>query len=80
MATVYYLLATAAVFWLGMLSAVFVGGLLFLLAAALIAGLKLTDVIDWSWWWAGLPIWGAIGGAVAKMWIATRDPMWRLRR
>jgi hypothetical protein len=23
--------------------------------------LKLTKVIDWSWWWVTLPFWGGIG-------------------
>lgn len=22
--------------------------------------LKLTDVIDWSWWWVTAPLWGSI--------------------
>ena len=22
--------------------------------------LKLTDVIDWSWWWVTLPFWGPV--------------------
>lgn len=22
--------------------------------------LKLTDVIDWSWWWVTAPLWGAV--------------------
>lgn len=22
--------------------------------------LKLTDVIDWSWWWVTLPFWGGL--------------------
>jgi len=27
-----------------------------------------------------LPLWGAIGGAVVKIYITARDPMWRTRR
>lgn len=23
-------------------------------------GLKLTNVIDWSWWWVTLPFWGPV--------------------
>ena len=34
-------------------------GLLFLLFLAL----KLTGVIDWSWWWVTAPLW--IGAAIA---------------
>ena len=30
-----------------------IGGVLFLILAAL----KLTDVIDWSWWWVTMPLW-----------------------
>lgn len=22
--------------------------------------LKLTDVIDWSWWWVTMPLWGPV--------------------
>lgn len=32
------------------------GGLLFLLFLAL----KLTHVIDWSWWWVTAPLWGGV--------------------
>jgi hypothetical protein len=79
MTTVLYLLAAVAVFWVGMLSAVLMGGALFLILAAILAGLKLAGAIGWSWWWVILPIWGAIGGALAKMWIVTRDPLWRYK-
>jgi len=24
-------------------------------------GLKLCNVIDWSWWWITLPFWGGLG-------------------
>jgi len=27
--------------------------------------LKLTDVIDWSWWWVTAPLWGGLVIAVA---------------
>jgi len=78
MTTILYVLAIVAVFWVGMLSAVFIGGLLFLILAAVFAGLKVAGIIGWSWWWVTLPIWGAI----AKMWMVSRDPLWRhkLRR
>jgi hypothetical protein len=31
--------------------------------------LKLTEVIDWSWWWVTAPLWIplAIGGAIAAI-------------
>jgi hypothetical protein len=74
MTPIIYLLSSVAVFWIGMLSAVFIGGLLFLILAAVFAGLKLAGILGWSWWWVFLPVWGGIGGAVAKMWIVTRDP------
>lgn len=28
------------------------------LLTVLFIGLKLTGVIDWSWWWVTAPIWG----------------------
>ena len=28
------------------------------LLGVLFVALKLTDVIDWSWWWVTLPFWG----------------------
>ncbi len=28
------------------------------LLGVLFVGLKLTGVIDWSWWWVTLPFWG----------------------
>jgi len=80
LATIFYLLASIATFWIGMLSAVLMGGLLFLILAAVFAGLKLAGILTWSWWWVVLPIWAAIGGAFAKMWIVTRDPMWRFKQ
>lgn len=35
-------------------------GLMFLL----FLGLKLTHVIDWSWWWVTAPLWGPLAAAV----------------
>jgi hypothetical protein len=81
MTTVLYLLATAAVVWVGMaLTATGLGGLPFVVLAALFVGLKLAGIINWSWWWVMLPLWGGISGAFAKMWLVTRDPFWRFRR
>ena len=35
--------------------------------------LKLTDNIDWSWWWVTAPMWGPITlGIVILMFIKTR--------
>jgi hypothetical protein len=28
------------------------------LLGVLFVGLKLTNIIDWSWWWVTLPFWG----------------------
>lgn len=40
-------------------------GVLGVLGVVFVA-LKLTHVIDWSWWWVTLPFWGgfALGGAI----------------
>lgn len=42
-----------------------IGPLLFLL----FLGLKLTDSIDWSWWWVTAPLWGplAVVAAIAVL-------------
>lgn len=79
MAAVFCLIASIAVFWVGMASAAFIGGLPFLILAAVFAGLKFAGIIGWAWWWTALPIWGAVGGAMAKMWFVTRDPLWRYK-
>lgn len=41
----------------------------------LLTGLKLTSVIDWSWWWITAPLWGipiivtvGLAGYVAAKW------------
>jgi len=31
----------------------------------LFVGLKLANIIDWSWWWVTLPFWGGLVIAVA---------------
>jgi hypothetical protein len=41
------------------------GGLLFLLFLTL----KLTNVIDWSWWWVTAPLWGVFAVIVLVMLI-----------
>jgi hypothetical protein len=80
MATIVYLLAAVAVWWIGMaLTAATFGGLPFVILAVVFAGLKLAGIIDWPWWWVLLPLWGGIGGVFVKMWMVTRDPLWRHR-
>ena len=49
MTTIFLLLAIVALCWIGMLSAVFMGGLLFMILTAVFAGLKLAGIIEWSW-------------------------------
>ncbi len=39
------------------------------LLTALFVGLKLTNNIDWSWWWVVSPLW--IGAAIALASIAS---------
>lgn len=73
MMVVAYVVAAAAAFWAGMILFAF-GGLIFVALAAVLAGLKLAGIFAWSWWWAMLPLWAAIGGGVVKMRIAGRDP------
>lgn len=37
------------------------GGIgLFGLLFVLFVGLKITDNIDWSWWWVTAPLWGPV--------------------
>lgn len=33
---------------------------LFSLLGLVFIVLKLTEVIDWSWWWVTLPLWGGV--------------------
>ena len=73
MMIVAYVVAAAVLFWVGMVTA-FLGGLIFIVAAAILAGLKLFAVISWSWWWTLLPLWAAAGGAYVKVRLAARDP------
>jgi hypothetical protein len=79
METVYYIVSAIAVFWIGMLSAAMMGGLYLLILIMLFVTLKLIGIISWSWWWVLLPGWAVIGSSIAKIWIVTRDPMWRYR-
>jgi hypothetical protein len=77
MTTIFLVLAIVAVAWISLLSAVFMGGLVIMILAALFVVLRLTGIVEWSWWWVTLPIWGVGGWAIGKMWIVTRDPLWR---
>lgn len=48
------------------------GGIGFLgLLAIVFITLKLTDVIDWSWWYVTLPLWGdlALVACVGVLWL-----------
>lgn len=37
------------------------------LLGILFIGLKLTGVIDWSWWWVTAPLWGGFAFVVAAI-------------
>jgi len=37
----------------------------------LFVGLKLTDYIEWSWWWVTSPIWGTIAVALV-LWLLAK--------
>lgn len=39
------------------------------LLSALFIGLKLADIIDWSWWWVLSPIW--ISGIISMLIMGT---------
>lgn len=52
------------------------GGIGFLgLLTVLFIGLKLTEVITWSWWWVLAPLWGipvlVLLFVIAMVWAAT---------
>jgi hypothetical protein len=40
------------------------------LLGVLFVGLKLTGVIDWSWWWVTLPFWSGLAILVVILLIA----------
>lgn len=40
------------------------------LLTVLFIGLKLTDHIDWSWWWVLAPIWGAFALGLVALLVA----------
>lgn len=35
------------------------------LLTLLFIGLKLTDYVDWSWWWVTAPLWGPLAAPLA---------------
>lgn len=43
------------------------GSLVLGLLGILFVGLKLTGLIDWSWWWVTAPFWGGIAVALVIM-------------
>ena len=64
MTMIAYLLAAAAISWAGMLL-IGLGAFFFVTLATLIG--TLIGIVAWSWPWAMLPLWGIVGGAVAKL-------------
>ncbi len=78
MIVVAYVAAAAVLFWLGMIFPL-LGGLIFVILAAVLAALKRAGIFVWSWWWAMHPLWTALGGAATKMHIAARDPRFFLK-
>jgi hypothetical protein len=46
----------------------------------LFVALKLTGVIDWSWWWVLSPIWISTLVVVAILLIATPFVVWKVWR
>ena len=40
--------------------------------------LKLTDTINWSWWWVTLPLWGP--AVVALLFLAVLGVFWLVKR
>jgi phosphoglycerol transferase MdoB-like AlkP superfamily enzyme len=54
-------------------------GLCGLLGVAFIV-LKLTGVIDWSWWWVTAPLWGGFALAMIIIACAVGVTVWASRR
>jgi hypothetical protein len=73
---VYVILAVVA-FGFGMARAASLGGLIFAMAAVVLAGIKLAGIADMSWWWVALPMWTVAGVAFLKAWVAARNPKLR---
>lgn len=49
------------------------------LLTILFVGLKLTDHIDWSWWWVLSPIWIPLGLALLMLAVAGLIVWWAER-
>ncbi len=45
------------------------------LLGVLFVGLKLTDYIDWSWWWVTVPFWGPFAVLLAVLCVLLIPPM-----
>jgi hypothetical protein len=73
---IYVILAVVA-FGFGMARRLFLGGSIFVMAAVVLAGIKLAGIADISWWWVALPMWTVAGVAFLKTWVVARDPKFR---
>jgi hypothetical protein len=73
---IYVILAVVA-FGFGMARRLFLGGSIFVMAAVVLAGIKLAGIADISWWWVALPMWTVAGVAFLKTRVAARDPKFR---
>lgn len=57
------------------------GGVGFLgLLAILFIGLKLGNVITWSWWWVLAPLWGPFAAAAVALAVLAVQMVWALRK
>lgn len=54
-------------------------GVLGLLGVAFVV-LKLTGLIDWSWWWVTLPFWGGLALFAVILLVIVVIAMWPSRR
>jgi uncharacterized integral membrane protein len=63
MIIISYAVATFALFWVGMV-AVFLGGLILVILALVLAVLKVAGIFVWSWSWVLLPLGVALFGNV----------------
>ena len=65
-----YAFAAVGAFWVGAPLGSLVGSVFFLVVMAALTVMKMTDFIDWSWWWVTLPLWAFAGAAFGKFWYA----------
>ena len=42
----------------------------------LFVGLKLTEYIDWSWWWVLAPVWGTIAVIIVGWFVLIALKLW----